>query len=197
MSKTKYYKFRGKVSFAKLYPDQYDDYLGNQSWKLNLYPDENTILKIKAAGIQNKLKDDDGEKSGVTGKFFTFKRPLEKEFVSGLKKFTPPEILDKDNKKLVYYNQADDDTYEMIGDKIILGNGSEIEVTLEVYNTHRFGKGSKIMSVKILDLIEYIPPEDMSENEVDEDSDDSEESGEIESKEPIKVEKKASKKVAW
>lgn len=165
-SKTKYIKVRGRVSYAKVYEP--DDFRGEKKWKINLYPDGPSYDLIKKVGMQNKFKDDDGEKSGVTGRFCSLSRPTEKQFGSEVTKFLPPEILDKGGSKIVSYKQTEDGT-EMFGDKVIIGNGSECEIELAVYQTARFGAGSRFNSVKILDLIEYVPPEDLSENEVDQD----------------------------
>jgi hypothetical protein len=167
-SKTKYIKVRGKVSYAKLYEP--DDFRGDKKWKINLYPDAASYDLIKKVGMQNKFKDDDGSKSGVTGRFCSLSRPTEKKFGADLTKFLPPEILDKGGSKIITYEQSDDGVV-MIGDKVIIGNGSECEIDLAVYQTERFGAGSRFNSVKILDLIEYVPPEDVSENEVDGDED--------------------------
>jgi hypothetical protein len=163
-STTKYLKVRGKVSYAKLYEP--DDFRGEKKWKLNLYPSVDTILMLKQAGLQNKFKDDDGEKSGVTGKYLTFSRPCQKEFRDGITKFLPPEILNDKGDKIVWYEETKDGV-EMHGDRVLIGNGSEIEIDLAVYQTQRFGAGSRFNSVKIIDLIEYNPPEEVSENEVD------------------------------
>jgi hypothetical protein len=165
-STTKYIKVYGKVSYAKLYEP--DDFRGEKKWKLNLYPNPASYDLMKKVGLQNKFKDDDGSKSGVTGRFCSLSRPVEKTFNGETQKFLPPEIRAKDGSKLVSYEFDDAGDVVMHGDKIIIGNGSEIEVDLAVYQTARFGAGSRFNSVRILDLIEYNPPEDVSENEVDE-----------------------------
>lgn len=152
-STTKYYKFRGAASYGKLYEP--DEYLNKKEWKINLHPDADTIAKIKAAGIQLHLKDKDIP--NVDGKHFTFKRPVEKNFPSGITKFSPPEILDKDGKKLVSYTEVSDGGFEREGDPILIGNGSLVEIEVAVYQTKNFGKGCRLNSVKILDLIEYNP----------------------------------------
>jgi hypothetical protein len=197
-SKTKYIKVRGKVSYAKLYEP--DDFRGEKKWKINLYPDAASYDLIKKVGMQNKFKDDDGSKSTVTGRFCTLSRPCEKQFGSELTKFTPPEVLDKGGKKLVYYEKDNDGDVDMFGEKVIIGNGSECEIELAVYQTARFGAGSRFNSVRIIDLIEYVPPEDLEENEVDGDDDAPFEVDVKTADEIVKEEKKPAKKsskVTW
>lgn len=158
MAKTKYLKFKGKIAWAMLYKP--DEFRGKEFWKINFYPSEDTIKEIRAAGIQTKIKDDDGTASGVSGKFMTFRRDKEKKFSSGLKIFSPPMIKDSKGDYLVKYVEEEANKWERKGDPILIGNGSEVEVTLEVYHTDAFGWGTRLMEVKILDLIEYKPEED-------------------------------------
>lgn len=164
-SKTKYMKFKGRVAWAMLYSP--DEYKGNKFWKLSFYPDDATIQKIKDAGIQTKQKEDDGSASGVSGKYYQFRRDCEKKFDSGLQKFSPPSVFAKDKSKLVTYEEDADSEYgyERIGEPVLIGNGSEVEITLEVYPTGSFGKGTRLNSVRILDLIEYDPDADDEKEE--------------------------------
>lgn len=171
-STTKYLDFDGIVAWCRVYPGQEDEYNGIKNWKMNFYPDVETIAKMKAAGIQLRLKEDDGEKSGVSGKYFTLKRPLEKEFSDGIQKFLPAEITFAQTGEVVKYKiNADGTDFNMVGDKIVIGNGSKVRVTLECYQTKRFGVGTRLQKIKVLDLVEYVAPEDVSENEVDGDDD--------------------------
>ncbi len=174
---TKYLKFKGKGAWFKLFEP--DDYKGEKKWKFNLYPSDATLAEMKAAGLQNKVKEDDGEKSGVTGKFVGLKRETEKKFNGVINRFEPP---------IVYDMKGDE-----ITDPIIIGNGSEVEVLLEVYHTDRFGAGSRIQEVKIIDLIEYVAPEEVTENEVDEAAEAEEE---VPEEKPAKPARKRGK-VAW
>lgn len=161
-------KFRGLVSYAKVYEP--DDYLGVKKWKVNLHPDEETIQAIKDAGIQLKLKDSNEEWSGVPGKYFTFNRPCEKEFEDGVTYFSPPAIYDADGEAIVEYKEVDNG-WEQVGDGPLIGNGSDVELDVTIYKTKRFGKGQRINYLKVFDLIEYVPDEDVSENEADGDED--------------------------
>lgn len=168
MAKKKVFKkFTGRAAWAMIYSP--DEGFGKEFWKISLYPDIDTIMAIKDAGIQLKAKDDDGEKSGVQGKFFTFRRDTTSKFGgSEVQPVSPPWVYDKKGKKLVSYTQDEDGDYQREGEPVLIGNGSEVEVTVEVYNTKSFGKQCRLYSVKILDLIEYNPDEEEDEEEVEE-----------------------------
>lgn len=191
----KFMKFKGLVSYCKLYEP--DEYLNKKQWKVNLHPDPETIAKIKAAGIQLKLKDSNEEKSGVPGKFFTFNRNASKEFDGVTQVFAPPTILDKDGKKLVSYNITTDGI-EQIGEKVIIGNGSLVELDVLIYQTQKFGKGQRIQTVKILDLVEYVP-QNYDDTEVQDEEVWEEESVTTTTRLPAKVTTSPAptKKVSW
>lgn len=167
-SKSKWYKFKGIASYAQIYRP--DEFRGKSNWKINLHPDEETIKEIKKAGIQLELKNKTVE--NAEGPFFTFKRPTEKEFQNGTTYFAPPVVLDKKGKVLIEYEQEgetctssyDSDDFDRVGETILIGNGSLVELTVEVYETKSFGKGNRLHEVKILDLVEY---EEVDEDEVD------------------------------
>lgn len=169
LAKTQYLKFKGLIAWTRIYEGQEDEYNGDKHWKISFYPSKEVADKIKDAGIQARLKDDDGEKSGVAGKYFVFKRPLERTFDGAVQKMDPVKVYDKDGK--------------LLEERVSIGNGSTVEVTLEVYPTKRFGKGTRLNSIRILDLIEY-KPEDSEEGESDE--------SEVEI-----VEEEGKKKVRW
>src|SRR5690606_23757358 len=85
-------------------------------------------------------------------------------------------IIDRDGKEVVKYLDGgkkvfsnETGMFEMVGSEILIGNGSLVEVTLEVYPTKRFGNGTRLQSVKIIDLIEYVRPDEIDESEVVED----------------------------
>lgn len=159
MAKTKDYRFVGKVAWAKLYEP--DEFRGSKKWKLPFYPDEETLKAIKDAGIQLRVKEDSGEKSGVSGKFVTFSRGTTANYGKGPEDLAPPVIKDASGKVLVDY----DEDFERIGDPVVIGNGSVVEVLVEVYETEKFGNGQRIKEVSIIDLIEYVPEDEDSEAE--------------------------------
>lgn len=150
-SKTQYIKVRGRAAWARVQKENYDDYRGSKNWKICLFMSKDEEKKLKEAGSQVRVKYDEGEKSGIEGKYYQFKRAVEKDWGRGVEPLTPVEI-----------------TYQGQDFQEAIGNGSEVELTLEVYPTKNFGNGTRLVSVDILDLIEYVKPE---QNEDDEEED--------------------------
>lgn len=132
---TKTYLFTGKTKWAKVRkPDEtYDNY------QIPVYLDDENMNLFKDSGIQTKIKEDDD------GEFVTFKR-RHSEFNYAKKEQQvngPPEVFLKNA----------DGTYEPWPDGLI-GNGSTVTVKVDVYDT-RNGKGHRLLSVGVDDLVEY------------------------------------------
>ncbi len=158
---TEFVKLRGKSKWALLY-DKTDDKYGSV-WKLDLYMDEDSLKKYEEIGLQRPVRESED------GKYVSFKRDVFKIFnpKEGPVYFTPPRIYGKDGKVLVYYVDKQEgksiytgkspDEFYRVGEPVSIGNGSEVEVTISTYNLGKIpGKGSRLESVKILDLIEYV-----------------------------------------
>lgn len=167
-SRSKKYWFAGKSAWAMLYKP--DEYLGREFYKITLYPTDEVLEDMEKVGIfdgRKKVHDkEDG--SGLTGKHIQFSCDTEKETSSGKTwYFHPPKILDKDENIIVDYKWTDKDKtdWEREGDPVLIGNGSDVEILLEVYDAGRFGKGTRLLAVKIVDLIEYNPEEEDEEEE--------------------------------
>lgn len=161
-SNTEYAELEGHCSYAMVYRP--DEFRGKEFWKINFYPKDDSVwAQINRLGIQAKVKNDTGEFSGVSGKYITVRRDVEREFPSGLVEFTPPEIQDIDGNPLVSYK---DD--ERVGDPILIGNGSLIGLGVEIYPAGSYGKGCRMKYVRLIDLIEYTPPEDENPEEEEE-----------------------------
>lgn len=161
VSNTKYYTFTGKVQWAKVYTP--DEFRGAVRWGLDLYMDsDKEWAKFKESGIQKKVKENDA------GKGFNLTRSTTKVMKGKMVYFTPPQIVDKDGKVLVKYvdDQGKDvRSYEdkdkkitRVGDPVMIGNGSTIEVNVSVYPT-AMGPGNRLESIKLIDLIHYEKPE--------------------------------------
>lgn len=162
---TEYIKLRGKSRWPLLY-DKTDDKYGSV-WKIDLYLDEENLKKYENLGLQRAVRD------GDDGKYVTFKRDVFKIFnpKEGPQYFAPPRVYDKNGKGLVtyvdkeggkpIYSAKSPDAFHRVGEPVSIGNGSEVEVTVAVFELNKIkGKGSRLESVKILDLIEYVRPEE-------------------------------------
>lgn len=154
--KTKFFTFTGLCSYAKVYEP--DDYKGNQFWKINLHVDKETAKKIRESGSMVRPHVDNEEVSGVPGQYYTFRRDLVKTINGRDIEFNPPEIFNADGKPImVYVKDETTGETEAVGEKVYLGNGSKVEVTVEVYPAGSFGNGTRLRSIKIIDLIKYDP----------------------------------------
>lgn len=166
VSNTKYVTFKGKIQWAKVYAP--DEFRGAVRWGLDLIMDDDSEWKkFKDLGIQKKVKENEN------GKYFNVTRSTTKLMKGKLVHFTPPIIYDKDGQAIVSYVGEDgkivrsyddaDKVIRRVGDPVMIGNGSEVEVTLSVYPT-AMGPGNRLESIKIIDLIHYEKPEIQEED---------------------------------
>lgn len=148
---TKYVKFRGKARWFKVYEPE--EFRGTTNWKVDLVVDDETLKLYKSHKIAKKVKEHEGET------VLSFTRPKFKE-IKGVKQvFSPPKIYDKDGNEIVSYtpNAAGND-FDRVGERVLIGNGSDVEITVAVYDwgtAANGGVGQRLESVKIIDLIEY------------------------------------------
>lgn len=142
MSGTRFLKLKGPVSWAFIGEDNYDTYGSSKHWKLNVYLDKVQAERLKASGSQVRMKQDDGSKTGIEGRYWTFRREVERDFGrgNGLEKLTPVEV-----------------TYDGKPFTGLIAHGSVCEVEIELYPTKNWGYGTRLRKVNIIDLIEYIP----------------------------------------
>lgn len=145
---TTYHKFTGKAKWAKVYDPE--EFRGSVNWKIDVYLDKEQLKKRLDAGIQSKVYEDED------GTYVTFKRPKTKLIKNKLNEFSGPKITDNDGVVVEYKKSADGSTWDRVGTPVLIGNGSEVEVDVAVYDT-AMGKGQRLESVKILDLITYNP----------------------------------------
>jgi hypothetical protein len=144
---TTYHKFTGKAKWAKIYDPE--EFRGSTNWKIDVYLDKKELKARADAGIQSKVYEDE------EGSYVNFKRPLTKVIKGVLNEFHPPKIYDKDGTVLVDYKKSKDGSaWERVGIPVLIGNGSTVEVDVAVYDT-QMGKGQRLESIKIIDLIVY------------------------------------------
>jgi hypothetical protein len=160
LAKSVWMEFEGFASWARVY--EADEYKGKKFWKINLHMKDEIFKKIKDLGWQGKRKTSDVD--GVSDDYASFRCDTEKEFNGKKEKFLPPIIKDKTGKKLVWY-EKDSTGYTEFGERVLIGNGSKVVLTLEVYQTKHYGTGFRLREVKIIDLIEYQPKEETEETQ--------------------------------
>lgn len=153
----KYYNWEGTVNWAKVYEPE--TFMGQTKWKLDFYPkDVETWMSFKESGAKTKVKE------GENGKFIQLSRK-QKNFWKGQEVIVaPPTIKDKDGNTLVGYIESQPGIFDRKGDPVLIGNGSKVRVTVEVYDTQNYGKHSRLVEIQILDLIEYKPEEKKEES---------------------------------
>lgn len=139
---TKTYFFTGKCKWAKVRkPDEkYNNY------QVPLYLTKESWDEFKKSGVQTKIKTDED------GDFTVFKRSYERfipwegtTVVQG-----PPDVFIKSKDGPVSYPDG------------LIGNGSDVTVKVEVYDGKN-GKGHRLVSLLVNELVEYTPPEDKLE----------------------------------
>lgn len=133
---TSTHKFIGKAKWCKVInPDEYN---GVFTYKTNLIVDEENFKKFQESGIRTKPKETDD------GTEIILKRPKEgKELANG-------NVIGG-GQPAIYYE--DGSTW----DDSFIGNGSDIECTVLVYDS-KFGKGHRLESVRVLNHIPYDTP---------------------------------------
>lgn len=159
---SKWVRFNGKAKWARVYVP--DNQFGVK-WKITLVVTPETIKEMKAVGLNKQVTSDkDGDD------VVTFHRDAVKKIKGDDVFFCPPSIYDKDGKALVeYYNKQENKRVtqfskeekpliEQRGKQVQIGNGSDVELTVVIYDAG-IRKGSRLESIKIIDLIEYVREE--------------------------------------
>lgn len=159
---TEYIDLEGEGYWLKI--TKPDEFRGSVRWALNLALDEPSLKIYQDSGIQKKLKNTAEAKNVAT-----LLRPTTKLMKGKMVYFTPPIVYGKDGETLRKYVDKNGETVRSydtpgieltkVGDIPLIGNGSKLKVTLSVYDT-QMGKGHRLESIKLLDLIEYVKPEE-------------------------------------
>jgi hypothetical protein len=134
----------GTCKWAKL--ETPDEKYGH--WTLDLYPDQESLAKVKKSGLELKERTDNEGK----GPFIKLRRKKQKLIKDALVKFDPPSILNSDNKPMPQDTK--------------IGNGSTVFCKVEVYDTIK-GKGHTLAAVRIENLIEYNPNQTIVDKDID------------------------------
>lgn len=127
--------FTGTVNWAKVYPGMENKY-GKLS--VDFFPTDADRKTIQALKSRNTLKEADDASKGSTGFFYTFVRSKDKG---------PIVVVDEGGNP---FDQK-------------IGNGSTVELTLEVYswdNEHGKGTATRVVRVRVLKLVKYEKPAD-------------------------------------
>lgn len=188
---TKYIKLRGYVIFPMLYKP--DEYMDSRFWKVSFQPENDAeLVKLHKSGIKLKARKDDKGHFERDKEYYIFKRPCMKMIKGEEVDFMPPWVKDRDGKFLVSY----DEDGNRVGEPVLVGNGSLVEMEVVVYDAGKF-KGSRFNGLRLIDHIEYVPPEEVEqEEENDEPPFEVKSEEKVEEKKP-EPEKKEKKRVKW
>lgn len=153
---TKKIVLKGNAYWARVYEGSHDEYGGKEFYKITVDLDGDSWGKFSRSGmtLQSRPVEKDSDIKGIT-----FRRDIEgKEFKdakTGKVKVLgggPPRVVDKDGQVMTD----------------LIGNGSEIEVLVEVYETKSKPPkiGHRLEAVKVLKIVHYEPPEDDDDDSI-------------------------------
>lgn len=152
---TKWITVRGVVRWTKVYEP--DAFMGAENWKVDFAPlNAQERKKWDDTGIQLKFrKEDDGLE------YTRLRRPVKKVFSDEVTFFAPPEITgavsvqyqDENGERIRQYKKGD--KVNRVGEPVEIGNGSEVLVNVCYYDTVK-GKGHRLESINVLNLIEFV-----------------------------------------
>ena len=150
---TDYVDIKGYLSWAKVYPDHYDTYNGEDRWQITLtFFNEEEFDKYKALGLglwvtdKNKVKHKDiNEVQYEDGLSVNVRR--------GFKKYNKKsgEVMEFEAPRVTKW---DDESESYVPFTEAIGNGSTGKVNLEVFGTGEY-KGHRLSGVTILDHVPY------------------------------------------
>lgn len=152
---TKWITVRGIVKWTKIY--DLDVFMGGANWKVDFAPlNAQERKKWDDTGIQLKFKkEDDGYE------YVRLRRPEKKFFSDEVSFFAPPEVTgavnvqyqDENGERIRQYKKGD--KVNRVGEPVEIGNGSEVLVNVCYYDTQK-GKGHRLESINVLNLIEFV-----------------------------------------
>lgn len=155
-----YGKIKGLVNWAKVYEP--DVAFGDSKWKVDFYPlDKEQWAIVDKLELTMRRRED----PELDMEFIKLSRPTEKKIQKNYVTFNPIRIFNKDGSMiqdtldangavLKSYDTDNPQPMTSIGERVLLGNGTEVEVTLVVYDT-QVGKGHRIEEIRVLDLVHY------------------------------------------
>lgn len=133
---------KGKANWVKVFPhnkDKKEEFHGpGGAYTLDLLVDKENFDKFAASGSRVRPK------STEEGPVLKLRRKHTHsiEALGG-----PPQVVDKDKNEW---------------DGTLIGNGSDVEVAVTVYDT-KMGKGTRLEGVRVINLVELPPLEDGEE----------------------------------
>ena len=135
---TEIFYFTGVAKWCKV--DKPDPDYGRYS--VCLYMDDESWKLYKESGLELKLREDEQD-----GEYIQFSRKAERKQKDGtMKDVGPPNLL-----------KADGSTHSLTSDGLI-GNGSDVTLKVQTYDTNMGSKGHSILAVRVNKHVVYNPP---------------------------------------
>lgn len=144
MSKTDFVFVPGKIMWAKGLAEVDEKY---QTYNASLEVTAEERDKLQAIGCQAKFKP-------VDNNLFSFKikQPFIRNTKAGPVETSPPEVF-----------QTDPNGVDILLDPRTVGNQSDVLAKLEIYDTSKGGRGTRLVKVRVENLIEYAPNENQED----------------------------------
>jgi hypothetical protein len=140
-------KLTGKAYWARVQEGNFDEFGGREFYKITVALDDASWVKFNKSGLglqPKAVSKDDPDIIGVT-----FRRDVE-----------PKTGKDKRGKTWSIGGGAPKVTLDGEEFDGLIGNGSEVEVVVETYDTKIKKKGHRLEKVNIIDLVKYEAPDD-------------------------------------
>lgn len=125
------YYFSGEARYAKVYQpvETYDK--EGQEWTIDVKLDDESKDLFEESGCQLRPSKDNL-------KFYTFRRPVQKEINGDTVNYEAPRVVDANNQP---FNQK-------------IGNGSKVTIKVEIYGTRK-GKGHRLEAVRVEEHVPF------------------------------------------
>lgn len=158
---TQFVYITGKFTWAKVKQPEISAFTDKPKWTIVVYPNDESLEKIRelqSQGMKNVLKKDED------GYFIKFGRPTERRTREG-------RIVGQDPPVLLDGSRLDEDGQPLpLRDDILIGNGSDGVIKLEVYEhrvpgTDKKAKAARLLSVRVDNLIPYTIKKDFDEKQ--------------------------------
>ena len=122
----------GKAKWARVYPQQMDTAFNAERFHITVYPDEASLVTLKASGSRVK------EHADEDGKYYKFSRDNKKKFKDKVEELGPPKVIDADGSLFIEN----------------IGNGSTVTAKLVVFDS-AFGKGTRLEAIRVDNHVPY------------------------------------------
>lgn len=139
---TQYIFVPGKIKWAKGLTTVDPEY---KTYNAQMVVDDTEKARLEGAGCQATFKFSEEDRGFV----FKIKKDSTRKQKDGtVSEASPPEVFltDPDGKRVDL-------------DPVKVGNGSEVTAKLELYDTKKGGKGTRLVGIRVETLIEFVPNE--------------------------------------